>query len=59
VIVYSHEADDDTRAMLADHVPSAWPVVLHGYTGHPDFPYRLRKAYPNLYMGFTGTVCIQ
>jgi len=54
VVIHTREADDDTLAVLRDHLPRDWPVHVHCFTSSRALAESLLAEFSNLYIGFTG-----
>ena len=54
VVVHTREADDDTLAVMRDHLPRDWPVHVHCFTSSQALAESLLADFPSLYIGFTG-----
>eukprot|EP00741_Cyanophora_paradoxa_P008464 tig00001333_g8191.t1 len=56
LIVHTREAEEDTLAVLREHLPRAWPVHVHCFTSSAAFARDLLRSFDNLYLGFTGVI---
>jgi TatD DNase family protein len=54
IVIHTREADDDTLAVLRDHVPRDWPIHVHCFTSSRALAESLLADFSNLYIGFTG-----
>lgn len=54
VVIHTREADDDTLAVMRDHLPRDWPVHVHCFTSSQALAESLLADFPSLYIGFTG-----
>ena len=56
VIIHSRDAEEDTYAILRENVPADYPIHIHCFTGTPEWGLKMVAAFPNLYVGLTGSV---
>lgn len=56
VVVHTREADDDTLAVMREHLPRDWPVHVHCFTSSQALAEALLAEFTALYIGFTGIV---
>ena len=54
LVIHTREAEDDTLAILRDHVPRDWPVHVHCFTSSRRLAEALLGDFGNLHIGFTG-----
>lgn len=54
LVIHTREADDDTLAVMRDHVPRDWPVHVHCFTSSRALAEALLADFPALHIGFTG-----
>ncbi len=54
IVVHTREAEDDTLAVMRDHVPRDWPVHVHCFTSSQALAEALLADFTSLYIGFTG-----
>lgn len=56
LVIHTREAEDDTLALLRDHVPRDWPMHVHCFTSSRALAESLLADFSNLCIGFTGIV---
>jgi len=56
MIIHTREAEDDSFAIMSEHVPREWKIHVHCFTSSLQFAQRLMEHFPNLVFGFTGVV---
>jgi TatD DNase family protein len=56
LVIHTREAEEDTLALMRDHVPPDWPVHVHCFTSSLRLAQDLLAGFDNLHIGFTGIV---
>lgn len=57
IIIHSRDAADDTWAIMTEHIPPHWKIHFHCFSYEDkEFAAKILKAFPNLYIGFTGAL---
>lgn len=56
IIIHTREAEEDTLALMMQHIPSDWPLHVHCFTDSLRFCQELVGKFRNLYVGFTGAI---
>ncbi|KAL7268605.1 hypothetical protein RUND412_008769 [Rhizina undulata] len=56
IIVHTREADEDTLAVLRDHVPKDHHLHIHCFTASRNMASSLLSEFPNAFLGITGVV---
>jgi TatD DNase family protein len=56
LMIHTRDAEQDTLALLKEHVPRDWPMHMHCFTSSVDFAKQLLEHFDNVYFGVTGIV---
>lgn len=55
-MIHTRDAEDDTRRVFEELLPTEWRVHVHCFTGTLEFAQWAIARFPNLYIGFTGCI---
>jgi TatD DNase family protein len=56
LVIHTREAEDDTLALLTEHVPADYPMHVHCFTSSLRMADNLFTRFSRVYLGFTGIV---
>lgn len=57
IIIHSRDAAEDTLAIMTENIPADWKIHFHCCSYEdPEFAAKILKAFPNLFIGFTGAL---
>jgi len=51
IVVHTREAEEDTLALMKQHLPVDWPIHVHCFTSSVDLATQLLAHFKNLYIG--------
>ncbi len=57
IIIHSRDAAEDTWTIMTENIPADWKIHFHCFSyEETEFAAKILKAFPNLYIGFTGAL---
>ncbi len=56
LIIHTREAEEDTLAIMKEHIPTDWKIHVHCFTSSNSMATELISHFSHLYIGFTGVI---
>eukprot|EP01112_Ceratiomyxa_fruticulosa_P022388 TRINITY_DN8176_c0_g1_i3.p1 TRINITY_DN8176_c0_g1~~TRINITY_DN8176_c0_g1_i3.p1 ORF type:complete len:309 (+),score=59.67 TRINITY_DN8176_c0_g1_i3:115-1041(+) len=56
IVIHTREAEDDTIAIMKEHVPREWHCHIHCFTSSLNLANAILDNFPNSFIGITGVV---